>query len=156
PAVAAEAWSGKTSLPDPSPDGLIVGPEVIDHPGHIPEFIGERGEPERLINGLGRHRSGLPSRPLLDQIPPGLRVVALTLGRGPRGRDRAGMGSDGTGRVRAGEPLEKSLQGLPTRDAGAAALEGLQHDPADSDGRPTVDRAEVGFPAPTSLGDRPR
>src|SRR4051794_9125165 len=61
PAAATETRPGEFALPDPTSNGLVINPELSDHPGHVPEFIGEWGETERAVGLMSRHRHGLPS-----------------------------------------------------------------------------------------------
>jgi hypothetical protein len=71
PAGSAEVWPRETTLSDPSPDGLIVGLEFSNHPGHVPQLIGQQGKPEWFIALLGRHHGGLPSGSELGQFTGG-------------------------------------------------------------------------------------
>src|SRR4051812_16435078 len=47
PAAAPEDRPGESPFPDPSPDGLIVGPQFLREPGRVPQLLGQRGEAER-------------------------------------------------------------------------------------------------------------
>src|SRR5262249_5953963 len=128
PAVPAESWPGDSPFPDPSPDGLIVGPEFLNHPGHAPQFTGEWVEPERPVALLGRHRHALPSGPPIGQLAPGLCRLALALSDRPTADARPGLASADRSALALRQPLEEPLQRLQGRCAGPSDLGRFQDD----------------------------
>src|SRR5262245_49182747 len=90
------------------------------------------------------------SRPQFGQLATGLRRRLLTLHQGPKSTDgpRGDPDLDGLG-----EPLEETLECLLAGATSPSDLERLKDDALVTGRRPSVDRADVSFTAPSASGE---